>query len=150
MGVAGPGVGGTEGTDVDDAAAEGAQMGQSLARDQEGAARIRGENVVPLIESEAFERGGGEDSGVVDEDVETAEFGDDGGNGVANGGFGSDVAMGGKGAAAEGSHLRGGLRGLSLRIEEGDGDIGAGVREADGDGAADATRSAGDEGGFTS
>ena len=74
MGVAGPGANPTERTDIDDAAARGAEMRQSLARDEKRAAGIGFEDLVPLLEREALERGGGEDGGVVDEDVETVEL----------------------------------------------------------------------------
>ncbi len=69
VGVPGPCVQTAKRTDVDDAAAGGAQMRQSLAGDEERAAGVGLEDSVPLLEGQALEGRGGKDSGVVDEDV---------------------------------------------------------------------------------
>jgi len=99
--VPGPGVETTERTHIDNATARGAEMRQCLARDEKWSACVGFEDCVPLIEGEAFERGGGKDGGVVDEDIEAAKAGDDLGDGGTDGSFGAHVARDGEGAAAK-------------------------------------------------
>lgn len=148
MGVSGPGANPTEGTNIDDASARGAEPRESLARDEERAAGIGFKDRVPLLEGEALESGGAEDGGIVDEDVEMVKRGSDGSDRGANRGFGTDVACDGERAAAEGDDFSGGLSGLDLRRAIRDGYIGAGAGEGECNAAADAAGTAGDEGGF--
>ncbi len=101
--------------------------------------------LVPLIEGKALEGSGGEDGGVIDEDVEAAEGGDDLGDSGADGGFGANVARDGERAAAKGSDGGGGLGGVGLGGAVGDGNVGAGASEGESDGAAEAACASGDE-----
>ena len=149
MRVAGPGVSGPQRSEIDDAAVSGAQVGQRFAGNEKRAARVGVENIVPLFEGEAFERSRSEGAGVVDENVEAAELGDDSGDCSAYRGFGAHIARRGDSAAAESGDLRGGLRGLGMRFEISDCDVGAGMSQGEGDGATDAACSAGDKGDFT-
>ena len=82
----------TKRTHVDDAAAGGAEMRQSLARDEKRATRVGFEGRVPLVEGHAFEGGGRKDGCVVDEDIELAECSHDLSKGSADGGLGAHLA----------------------------------------------------------
>ena len=86
---------------------------------------------VPLVEGESGEIGGGEDCGVVDEDVELAEGGDGGVDGLTDGRFGADVARNGCGAQAKGGDLAGCLIGFSERGAVSDGYVCAGAGESE-------------------
>ena len=77
-----------------------------------------------------------------------AEFSNDGGDGGAYRRLVADIALDHDRAAAEGRNLSRSLRSFSMRGTAGDGDIGAGLRQRKGNGAADAARASGDEGGF--
>ena len=104
-----------ERTHVDDAAARSAEMRQGFARNQKRAAGVGFEDGVPLVEGKAFEGRGGEDGGVVDEDIEAAEAGDDCSDGGADGSFGAHVAMDGERAAAERGDVGGGFYSFGFR-----------------------------------
>ena len=138
MRVAGPGVETTERAHVDDAALRRAELRQGFARNQKRAAGVGFEDGVPLIEGQALEGRGGEDSGVIDENVEAAKGGGDLGDGGADGGFGTNIARNGKRAAADGGDSGGGGSSSGFGGAIGDGDVGAGVSESKRDGAAQA------------
>jgi len=134
--VTGPGVEATERTHVDDSAVRGAEMRQSFARNEEGAASVGFEYGVPLGQGQALKGRGAKDGGVVDEDVETAKGGTDLGDGSADGGFGANIAWDGERTAAEGGDSGGGVKSFGFRGKIGDGDIGAGLSEGERGGAA--------------
>ena len=148
MRMAGPGTDSAERTDVDDAAVSCAEMRKGLARDEERAAGVGFEYGIPLIESEAFERGGGEDGSVVNENVDAAEYLNDVCDCGLDRGFGADVTLYRDGAAAEGCDFGGCLRSFGLRGSIGDRDVGTGASKGERDGAPDAFGASGDEDGF--
>ncbi len=102
--VAGPRVNASKGTDVDDAAVNGAEMRQSFAGNEKRTAGVGFEDCVPLRESEAFERGRLEDGGVVDEDIDAVVEGYGCGDGGPHGCLGADIAKNCLGPTTEGSN----------------------------------------------
>jgi len=145
MGVSGPGVETTERTHIDDAALCRAEMRQGFVRNEEGAASVGFEDLIPLGEGQALEGGGAKDSGVIDEDVEAAKGGSDHGDGIADGGFGTNIARDRERAAAEAGDRGGCASGFRFRGAIGDSDVGAGVSEGKRDGAAQAARASRNE-----
>ncbi len=93
MGMAGPGADSTERTNVDDSAMSSAEMLDCFAGNQKRAARVGFEDGVPLIEADLFKGGRIEDGSVVDEEIESSESGDGGGDCLADGGFRADIAF---------------------------------------------------------
>ena len=87
-------------------------MRKSFPRDEKRAASIGIEDFVPLIESETFKRGGSEDCGVVDEDVETAELGCSCAYSGSDGRFGAHIAFNDSSVATDCGDIRRGLRGF--------------------------------------
>ena len=115
MGVSSPGVKTAERTHVYDSALCDAEMRQSFARDEEWAAGVRFEDSIPLVEGQAFESRGGEDGGVVDEDVEVAKCGGDLSNGGTDGSFGANVAGDSERFAAKSGDGAGSCCGVGFR-----------------------------------
>ncbi len=148
MGVASPGAESTQRTDVDNPTLRGTEVRKSFSRNEKWAAGVGFECGIPLVERKAFESRGAEDCRVVDEDVETAELGDDGGDSGANGRLGAHIAVKGSSLAPDAGNIGGGLGGFDLRSSVGDGYIGAGIGEGERDRAADAAGSASDKCGF--
>lgn len=146
VGMRGPWPYPSEGADVDDPTLRRAQVLEGFTGDEERSAGVGLEGGVPLGEGELVEGCGLEETGVINQDVESLVAGDGGCDGHADGGFGADVALDGEGAAAE---LLDGIDGFDGVIgggAVGDGDVGTGCGEREGEGAADAFGAAGDEG----
>ena len=125
MGVAGPGMQSTERPDVDHAAARGSQIRQGFARHQKRTAGVGFKGRVPLLDGEALKRTRGEDGGVIDDEIEMAELGQNGGHGGANRKLGADVALDSDCAAAKCGNLGGSFSGFGARGAVGDGDVGS-------------------------
>ena len=147
VGVRGPGVRAAQRADVDDAAAGGAEMRISRLRHEKWSARVGGKDPVPLLGGDVFERGLLEEAGVVDQQIEPAELVDDGCDGLADALCVGEVGAEGEGVDAERRERADSLFGFGLRVAIGDGDVGAAGRQPQRDGAADALRSASDQGG---
>ncbi len=84
VGMGGPGMEAAERADVDDASVGGFEVRVRGLGDEERGAGIGFKHPVPLLDGDAFEGGGFEVAGIVDEDVETAELDGDGFDGGAN------------------------------------------------------------------
>jgi len=134
-----------EGADVDDAAMGGFEVRVGGLGDEERAAGVGLEHGVPLGDGDGFEDGGFKDSGVVDQDIQPAEGGDDGGDGLADALGGADIALEGSGLDSEGVELGDGAGGFGLGVAVGDGDICAIFGEGEGQHLADPLSRAGDQ-----
>ena len=125
------------GGDVDDATGAGFHHGRddSLG-EQEGAGEVGAEDVIEVGELHAEGESVFGDAGVVDEDVDGAEVGEDLFGGGLDGVFAGDVECVGAGGSAGGGNLGGyGFEFVEGASREGDG--GAGFGEREGAGAAD-------------
>ena len=148
MSVGGPGVDSAEGADVDDAAAGSFEMWLRGLGGEEGRAGVGLEHRVPLLDGDGVERGGLEDSGVVDEDVEASEVGGNGVDGVADAFRRAEVARVTSGADAVGAEFGDGALGFGLGFAIGDGDVGSAGGEGEGERFADSFRRAGNQRGL--
>ena len=138
-----------ERADVDDASMGGFEVRVRGLGGEERGTGIGFEHPVPLIDGDAFEGGGFEVAGVVDEDIETREAGGSGFDGGANLGGVAEFGTEGGGFDAKGFEAGNGLSGFGFRVAPGDGDGGAGFGEGQGEGSADAFCGAGHEGDFS-
>ncbi len=156
MRVGGPGAQAAERSHVNDfrfdfGRASGASAShpfQGFAGDQERAARVGGEDGIPLADGEAFEIGGVVVSGVVNEDVDASEFAAGIFHHGFDAGFVGDVAAQGEGADAATGEIDDSLLGFAGGIVKSDGDVGAGLSQGESGGTSQAAGSAGDEAGL--
>ena len=121
---------------------------QGFARDQEGSTGVGGEHRIPLAQGEALEIRGGVVGGVVDQDVDAAEFASGLFHHGLDAGFVGDVAMQGEGAHAQAGEVDDGMLCVAGGSAKSDGDIGAGLGQSEGGGASETPGAAGDEAGF--
>ena len=145
-----------DGRDVDDAAPAGFEHGLHAGLGyEEGAGEVGGEDVVPVFALHAEGKGVAGDAGVVDEDIDAAEVGDDGAGAVLDGVFAGDIERVGAGASA-GAAVGIGCAGEGVDFADdlgelvgaagGEGDGDAELGETDGAGATDSLGCSGDEG----
>ncbi len=143
--VMGAGVGG-EPADVDDgAAAAGDHVGNGRARAQEGAAEDDAHDLVPVLDRQLGEGDLVAVGGVVDEDVEPAEVGDDGVDHALYGGLLGNVRQMHHGAAAPILDFLGHCFGFIGRVLGVDDDGGAISRQGQRHGAAVPAHRSGDQ-----
>ena len=116
----------------------------SLAH-QERSARVGGEDAVPLLCGNVFQRGRFEEARVVDQNVQPAELLDHRGYGLADALGVVEVGADGEGFDIERGQIADGLFGLGLRVAIGDGDVGSAGRKRERDGATDAPGPTGDQ-----
>src|ERR1019366_363342 len=121
---------------------------QRLARDQKWSSRVRGEHRIPLAKGEALEVRAGVVGGVVDQDVDAAEFASGFFHHGLDAGFVGDVAMQSEGAHAEAGEVDNGALCLAGGSTKSDGDIGASLGESEGGGASETLGAASDEAGL--
>src|SRR6266700_1389937 len=127
MRVARPGAQPAERSQVDYASSPFAKMRQSLLREQERPADVGGEDRVPLLEGQACEVYGFVAAGIVDQNIETAEFANNLGDGSANA-FGiSDITADCKCPDSKLFYCFRGLLGFLGRLQERYCDVGAGL-----------------------
>ena len=131
--------------DVDDlAVASGDHVAGGQLRELEGAGEVDLEDALPVFESYLFGGGAMDGAGVVDEDVDAAEGGDDLTEEVLGAAGAGEVGLEGLRGAACGFDSVGGVVGGAAIAVAGYG--GSGLREGDGDGGSEAAGGAGDEG----
>ncbi len=110
---------------------------QGFARNQEWSAGVGSEHCVPLADGESLELGGVVVGGVVDQDVDAAQFAAGLFHHGLDAGFVGNVAVQSKGAHAEAGEVDDGVLRLAGGIAKRDGHIGAGLGESEGGGAAE-------------
>src|SRR6185503_5726624 len=142
----GPGTQTAQRAQVDDLSPPLPQMLQSLARDQERAARVGGKYCVPLLQCDLVELDGLIVGGVVDQNIDSAQllhgFPDCGPDAL----FLGDVAPQGHGTDSEAAQVDDGMLGLARGVAKSDGHIGPCLSQFEPDGPAQAARSAGNQG----
>ena len=110
-----------------------------------GRSGVGGEHLVPLFHGDVFQCRGGEEAGVIDQQIELPELLDHGGDRVADLSGSRRSQRIARASTSNAASSRTVLFCLGLRIAIGDGNIGASLGQPERDGAADALRSAGDE-----
>ncbi len=112
----------------------------------EGTGEVDLEDTVPVFERDLFRSGAVYGAGVVDEDVDAAQGGDDLGEEMFGSVGGGEIGLEGVGCATGGLDGGGGIVGGAAVAVAGYG--GSGLRECCGNGGSEAAGSTGDEGDF--